>query len=126
MEILTEKQEAVLNFIENYQLRNGRSPTLREMRENFGVISDNSILKHLHALEEKGYITKDSSSRGIAPLASVKERLLQDSVQIPILGFVPAGGPTLSEEYVEGHMSFSSEDVFKPDKSFILASAGTA
>lgn len=124
METLTEKQEAVLKFIEDYQLKNGRSPTLREMRENFGVSSDNSILKHLNALEEKGYIKKDGSSRGIAPLASVKERLLTDSVQVPILGFVPAGGPVLSEEYVEGHMSFSSDDVFKPDKSFILRVRG--
>lgn len=124
MTVLTEKQEAVLKFIENYQLKNGRSPTLREMREHFNVNSDNSILKHLNALQEKGYIKKDSSTRGIALLRNIKERLSVNLVSLPILGFVPAGGPTLTEEHVEGHMNFSEEDIFKPDKSFILRVRG--
>ena len=53
---LTEKQESVLKFIEEYQLSHGKSPTIREMREEFNVSSDNSILKHLKALKEKGFI----------------------------------------------------------------------
>ena len=35
--MLTEKQEAVLKYIEQYQMRFGKSPTLREMREHFGA-----------------------------------------------------------------------------------------
>jgi len=124
MSFLTEKQEAVLKYIEDYQLKNGRSPTLREMREHFGVSSDNSILKHLKALEEKGFIKKDGSSRGISMLDNIKERLSTNFISIPILGFVPAGGPVLSEEHVEGYMNFSESDVFKPENSFILRVRG--
>jgi len=57
--MITEKQEAVLNYIEDYQLKFGKSPTIREMREHFQVASDNSILKHLKALTEKGYLKKE-------------------------------------------------------------------
>ena len=83
--ILTEKQEAVLHFIEQYQMNNGSSPTLREMREYFGVSSDNSILKHLKALEEKGFIEKDDTPRGIKLLSKIKDRLQKTEFKLPLL-----------------------------------------
>lgn len=117
---LTEKQEAVLKFIEKYQLSYGRSPTLREMREKFNVSSDNSILKHLKALQEKGFIKKDDTPRGIRLLDAVKEKLTcGETVSLPILGFVPAGGPVLSEEYVNGWMNVG-EDIAKTSKDYFL------
>lgn len=121
MENLTEKQEAVLQFIEKYQLEFGKSPTLREMREHFNVSSDNSILKHLNALREKGFIQKDDTPRGIDLLQSVKEKLSDAaaSIKLPILGSIPAGGPVLTEEYINGYMSVG-EDVAKNDKDFFL------
>jgi len=108
-QVLTEKQEAVLKFIEEYQLAYGKSPTLREMREHFGVSSDNSILKHLSALKEKGYIQKDDTPRGIGLLNSVKEKLDEGAFSLPILGFIPAGGPVVTDEYTEGWMKVGEE-----------------
>lgn len=120
-EVLTEKQEAVLKFIEEYQMSFGGSPTLREMREHFGVSSDNSILKHLKALEEKGYIEKDDTPRGIKLLSSIKEKLdaVTESVKLPVLGFIPAGGPVLSEEYIHGYMTVG-EELAKDGAGFFL------
>ncbi len=120
-ESLTEKQQSVLNFIEQYQLNFGKSPTLREMREHFGVSSDNSILKHLKALTEKGYLEKDDTPRGIKLLSSVRERLdaAVDSIKLPILGHIPAGGPVNAEEYVEGYMTVG-EDLAKNSKDYFL------
>ncbi|MBI4234679.1 transcriptional repressor LexA [Candidatus Peregrinibacteria bacterium] len=118
---LTEKQEAVLKFIEEYQMAYGKSPTLREMREHFQVSSDNSVLKHLKALEEKGFISKDDTPRGIGLLNAVKEKLSAgiSSVRLPILGAIPAGGPVLSEEYVQGYMNVG-EDLAANEKDFFL------
>jgi repressor LexA len=120
-EAITEKQEAVLKFIEEYQMAYGKSPTLREMRENFGVSSDNSILKHLKALEEKGFIKKDDTPRGIQLLSSIKEKLdmVAESVKLPVLGFVPAGGPVITDEYVNGYMTVG-EELAKNSKDFFL------
>ncbi len=122
--VLTEKQEAVLRFIEEYQFKNGSSPTLREMREYFGVNSDNSILKHLKALEEKKYIKKDDTPRGIKLLESVKARLGTTELKLPLLGMVPAGNPVLSEEYVENWITMSKDLVYKTKGSFLLRVKG--
>lgn len=126
METLTEKQEAVLRFIEKYQMEYGSSPTLREMREHFGVTSDNSILKHVKALEEKGFIQKDDTPRGIKLLNSVKQKLeaASNMIRIPVLGTIPAGGPVFSEEHVIDYFEVGSDMLKKPDGSFALRVTG--
>lgn len=123
-EVLTEKQEALLQFIEDYQLEHGRSPTIREMREHFGVSSDNSILKLLTALKEKGRIQKDDTPRGIKLLSNVKEKLFSTELKLPLLGMIPAGGPVLSEEYVESWMKVSEDIVYKAKDSYLLRVKG--
>ena len=123
---ITEKQEAVLKFIEEYQMSFGRSPTLREMRENFGVSSDNSILKHLKALEEKGMIQKDDTPRGIKLLSSIKAKLDSISVKLPVLGFIPAGGPVLSEEYVDSWMDVGQDLAKNAEDHFVLTVSGNS
>jgi len=123
-EVLTEKQEAVLEFIEKYQMEHGSSPTIKEMREFFGVSSDNSILKHLKALEDKGFIEKDDTPRGIKLLASVKERLESAEFKLPLLGMIPAGGPVLTEEYIEDWVNVGDDVVYKYKDSYLLRVTG--
>lgn len=124
--MITEKQEAVLKFIEDYQLKFGKSPTLKEMREHFQVASDNSILKHLKALKEKGYLEKDDTPRGIKLLNSVKEKLhaAANMTRIPLLGTIPAGGPVLTEEYVMDYFEVGNDLLKKPQGSFALRVSG--
>lgn len=123
---MTEKQEAVLKYIESYQMKLGKSPTLREMREHFGVSSDNSILKHLKALEEKGYLNKDDTPRGIGLLNSVKAKLdaVSSMTRIPLLGTIPAGGPVLSEEHIMQYFEVGNDLLKKPQGSFALRVTG--
>jgi len=110
---LTEKREAILKFIEKYQLKNGGSPTIKEMREHFNVKSDNSILKKLKALEKGGYIKKGDTPRSIKLLDSVKERLdtAAQIVSLPLLSTIPAGGPAVSDETVIDHVGFAKDMV---------------
>lgn len=126
-EFLTEKQEAVLKFIEEYQLSNGKSPTIKEMREHFGVSSDNSILKHLRALEDKGYIQKDDTPRGINLLESVKEKFSGGGeLKLPVLGFIPAGGPVLSDEHVDSWMKVGEDLADNSEDYFLLTVRGNS
>lgn len=126
-EHLTEKQEAVLKFIEEYQLAYGKSPTLKEMREHFGVSSDNSILKHLKALKEKGFIEKDDTPRGIGLLNAVKEKLeAVVSIKLPLLGSIPAGGPVLTEEYIDSWMDVGEDIAKDTNNHFILRVTGNS
>lgn len=125
-EILTEKQEAVLKFIEEYQLSFGKSPTLKEMREHFNVTSDNSILKHLNALIEKGYLEKDDTPRGIKLLNCVKEKLSSAVNKLPLLGFIPAGGPVMTEEYINSWVDVGDIMSNKMDGYFMLTVTGVS
>jgi len=124
MEDLTDKQQAVLSFIEEYQMSHGKSPTLKEIREHFNLNSDNSVLKHLKALELKGYISREDTPRGIGLLNSIRERLNSSMVQLPVLGAVPAGGPVLTEEYVESWMGVEEGLVKDLKNSFMLRVTG--
>jgi len=124
MKELTEKQKQVLDFIEEYQLNNGSSPTIREIREFMGVASDNSVLKHLNALEKKGFIEKGDTPRSIELLDSVRAKLQSDLTSLPLLGFVPAGGPVNAEEYIEDYVTINSDTVPHPKNSFMLRVTG--
>lgn len=124
VEFLTDKQKAVLKYIEKYQLKHGKSPTIREMRERFGVSSDNSIIKHLKALEEKGYIQKDDTPRGIKMLDEVKKRLESATVKLPLLGYIPAGGPVFTEEYIDSWYDVGQDIAKEKEGTFILRVRG--
>jgi repressor LexA len=124
MSDLTSRQEQVLNFIEEYQLDHGKSPTIREIKEFLDVSSDNSVLKHLKALEKKGFIEKDDTPRGIKLLESIKQKLSADTFSIPVLGYIPAGGPVGAEEHVEDHITLDTSQIKNPSACFILRVTG--
>lgn len=125
-ESLTEKQQLLFDFIEQYQMQHGKSPTIKEMREYFNVSSDNSILKHLKGLEEKGYIVKDDTPRGIKLLSSIKEKLdeITGQFKLPLVGFIPAGTPTIKEEFIDDWISVGSDFVSDPKNCFLLKVTG--
>ncbi|MDR1941871.1 MAG: transcriptional repressor LexA [Endomicrobium sp.] len=85
MEQLTDKQKAVLNFIETFSLERGSMPTIREIASHF-KITIGPVQKYLQALEKKGYLNKkDSVARGL----EIPGR--QKFAPVPVLGSVHAG-----------------------------------
>lgn len=124
MEDLTKRQQEVLSFIEDYQLDHGKSPTIREIKEFLNVSSDNSVLKHLKALEKKGFIEKDDTPRGIKLLETIKQKLLADTFAIPVLGHIPAGGPVGAEEYIEDYVTMDTSHIKNPQNCFMLEVTG--
>ena len=56
---------------------------------------------HLRALEKKGYIAIQSgSSRGISIVKS-QQSFENSADEMPVIGLVAAGSPTLAEENIE-------------------------
>ncbi|OGJ52024.1 repressor LexA [Candidatus Peregrinibacteria bacterium RIFOXYB2_FULL_32_7] len=123
---LTEKQQKVLSFIRDYQFENGASPTLKEIRQYMNVNSDNSVLKHLNALVGKGYISKGDTPRSIKLLDEVKERLTAAAKTFlaPVLGYIPAGGPIITEENIIDRMNIDISMVRDISKTFLLQVKG--
>ena len=75
MKTLTQRQQEVLDFISSYILSNGRSPTLREIGDEFGF-SHYAARCVVVALVNKGMLERnDKELRSIAfPLDERKER----------------------------------------------------
>jgi repressor LexA len=91
---LTERQKSVLEYIAEYQKKNGISPTHREIRDQFGYSSFGTVYKHLRLLQEKGYLHRDwNQKRGLELLRAVPGTLTSASSEIPFLGRIAAGQP---------------------------------
>ncbi len=56
--IITKKQQALLDYIRNYRMKHGYSPTCREMADHIGHASTNDVYTKLDALEAKGAIRR--------------------------------------------------------------------
>jgi repressor LexA len=129
---LTPRQRQVLEFIISHLNFNGYPPTLREIAAHLGVSGPLPVSKHLEALEKKGYISRNSVSRGIrltAPhvYAVETECSVSDgrppSVSLPIVGTVRAGHLSPAIEDIQGHFSVDQAAV-KGKNCFFLRVKG--
>ena len=105
MEPLTEKQQLILNYIKSQVKLNGVVPSIREICKASGLSSTSSVHLHLENLEKKGYIKrKQAKTRNIEILEkNFYNNNFEELVNIPILGNVSAGLPTLAVENVESY-----------------------
>lgn len=144
---LTEKEKAVLEFIEACLVESGISPSYQEIRDHFGFASFNSVQNYLKQLSTKGYIEIPShQKRAIQILNSAhavqkivqsrKNESLQDPprqkflsreevLSLPLLGKVAAGRPLEAFEFDE-HVDVPPALVRNPDKTFALRVAGNS
>ena len=101
MDDLTARQRQVLACIADHIDRNGYPPTLREIADHLGISGTLGVMKHLRALEKKGYIEKEpGSSRGIR-LAGRSE----GGFALPLVGRVAAGALQPALEEIEEYVS---------------------
>jgi len=123
---LTQRQQMVLDFIRQSIADRGYPPTLREIGARMGIRSTNGVNDHLRALERKGYLTReDMKSRALRPTAHANSNaevgsvggtgeaanangfpeadaasILDDVIEVNVLGRVAAGLPLFAEEHV--------------------------
>jgi repressor LexA len=109
---LTERQREILDFIRAYHAEHEYFPSLRETAGHFQV-SIGTVQTHLDYLKRKGALDWDKGKpRALRIGMSFKTKapetrgrgladLLQDFIQIPVLGSVSAGPGLLAAENVE-------------------------
>lgn len=117
MSLPTARQKQVLDYIQSHIDNDGYPPTLREICAHLGVSGKVSATRHLDALEKKGYIRRDSSSRGIALTTPTT-----DSASLPIVGTVRAGALSPAVEDITGY--FSVDRAFLHGGKFFLRVKG--
>jgi repressor LexA len=92
--MLTEKQEAILDYIRSVQTeRGGLPPSTREIQRQFGYSSQNAAMNHLRALARKGHVHQNAGGTW-----GLKAHEIQGHLELPIYGTIPAGAPSLQEQ----------------------------
>ncbi len=87
---LTKRQKEILDFISGFIERNGYSPSMEEIAEEFRFASLNAVFKHLEALESRGHLHRDSNRARSIQLAPPSSAGIQS---LPLFGYIAAGRP---------------------------------
>ncbi len=123
---ITEKQQAILNFIENFMEDSGMAPSVYEIAESFDI-KPPTVFAHLRALQRKNMLTRTSQARSISlnrQRKTQQKRPMHMSfmLSIPLLGRINAGLPSDSMEYKEGEVLCDAKIIGEQntDKAFAL------
>ena len=96
-----ETRERIYRFVRR-RLELGQPPTLREIQAEFGFRAVEGVRKHLEILVEEGRLVKDGRrSRGYR----LPAHMASSTMQVPLLGRVPAGDLSEAVEHREGSIS---------------------
>ena len=94
---ISAMQRRILDFIDNYQSRNGYSPSVREIADAVGLRSTATVQGHLTRLQQKGFIKKEPSMSRTIEIVR-KNETVSICRSVPVLGKIAAGPPLLDEE----------------------------
>jgi repressor LexA len=122
---LSNRQKAILTFIQEYVTKQGRPPTIREIGSAVNISSTSVVNYNLTKLKEKGLLERDAEvSRGLRltdKVAAVTGKVLQSVgrvmdeantavsslFRVPLMGNIVAGSPI---EVGNGDFSVYDED----------------
>ena len=137
MSELTDRQQAILDFVRERIGRDGLPPTWAEIARAFGFRQTRAAQKHLQALEAKGYLellpgkargirlrglalAQGMEAEGAAPADIARGRGERPAqVSLPILGRVAAGSPIGADVQVEKHL-IVDRVMFSPAPDYLL------
>lgn len=109
---LTEKQQAILEFIARAVNSQGYPPSMREIGDAVGLSSLSSVTHQLSRLELAGYIRRDPNRPRaleiLHELAATRQAIVDDpaptpeeAAYVPLVGQIAAGVPITAEQQVE-------------------------
>ena len=99
----SNKQEEILQYIDQFVAENGYPPSVREIGAAVGLRSTASVSYHLNHLQTKGLVTYEAGKKRALSVPNAK------TGQIPIIGVVTAGIPILAVENQEGTMPWDGD-----------------
>lgn len=102
MKKLTDKQQRILDFIGQFSMEHGFSPSVRDICTAMDLRSPSSAHAHIKKLQELGYLEmNDGKSRALSPVSGPAM-----VARVPILGRVTAGLPILAVEEHVGYVPY--------------------
>jgi repressor LexA len=128
---LTERQQAILDCVNEHCDRYGYPPTVREIGQAVGLTSSSTVHAHLNNLERLGLLRRDRTKpralnlvgRETAARAAAAPAELSGVRVLPVLGQIAAGTPILAEQNVEDTIPLPEQLTASGD-NFILRVRG--
>ncbi|MEM7333179.1 MAG: transcriptional repressor LexA [Chloroflexota bacterium] len=125
---LSDRQQRMLAFINEYVAGNGRPPTIREIGKAVDISSTSVVNYNLTKLKERGFLERDAEvSRGlkltrragkvIGSVSNAVDETFARLLRVPLVGNIVAGEPI---EAFEG--AYDEEDVVELSANMLSAS----
>ncbi len=110
-----------LAFIRSHVRHTGRTPSLREIGKAIGYDSPRSVQLMLKRLADRGLLKyKD----GVIKVAAKTSDPVEHTVDVPLVGSVACGLPTLAQQDPEAWLSISTRIARPGHKYFMLRAVG--
>ena len=123
--MVTERQRAILDYLQAFVDGHGYPPTVREIGDAVGLRSPSTVHAHLAQLERAGLLRRDPTKPRAIELADrhAREEPPTDVHRLPLVGEIAAGGPLLAEENVEDYVAVP-EPLARGGEEFLLRVKG--
>lgn len=123
IEIKSNKQSEIYEFIKQQVSLKGYPPSVREICEAVNLSSTSTVHGHLSRLEKKGLIRRDPTKpRAIEIL--MESPIKKEMVDIPIVGKITAGEPILAQESIEDFFTLPLNFVKSTAELYMLKVSG--
>jgi repressor LexA len=116
-----DKTQEVYDFIQNFIVENGYSPSVREICKACDIKSTASAFIYMNELAEKGLVSKHKVGENKRRTITVKQNI----IKVPLIGTVAAGEPIFAQENYEDYYSIPS-NMFHGDDMFMLTVQGSS
>ena len=122
MQTVTPRQLDVLRLIRDYRRRNGYSPTMQEIGDEFGLTKV-TVFEHVGVLERKGVLKRGPKHKARSLWVSPEFQFPDEGAHaLPLVGQIAAGMPIEAIEDIE---TLDIEALFdRPGEMFALRVTG--
>jgi repressor LexA len=125
MKGLTQRQQEIAEYINQFIKTHRYSPSYREIMHHFGFSSLGTVYRHINVLRRKGILNLEKGcSRSLAFIAEphVVEEVKQ-GIALPLIGYLSAGSPI--ELFPQSRSIIVPESlVHAPEKTYVLRAVG--
>jgi repressor LexA len=123
MSILTKKQAEIVDFISKYIHKNDCSPSLTEIKNEFGISAISTIHEHISSLVKKGVLKRTKGVIRGLELATTK---IDGLTAIPLIGTITAGRPIEAIEIPDEVVEIAKDRRFQEGELYALKVKGNS
>jgi len=113
------KLNQLLEFVKTFQVKEGRSPSIRQVMKAMNFSSTSLAQRYIKKLNERNLIERDSFGKVITPTNLQAGK----TIVAPLVGKVACGTPILAQENIEGLFKLPVE-IFGTERLMILRAQG--